>query len=288
MDDVVGQLSALAAVAGNSGKVLNMSTLVSNSPLIIDFGATDHMTFDSRQVSPLKSSSQKFISTANGSSAPVIGERPLPLTDTLNLDYVLVIPSLDYNLLSVSQITTTLLCVVIFWLDFCVFKDIRTRQTIGCGIRRGKLYHLDLVSKSSDKLRQALTMDGFEVEKQKYEIWLWHRHLGHASFGYLKKLFPSLFAKFDISSFRCEVCELAKSHHVSFPLTLNKSPIPFMIIHSDVWGPSKVTTLGGSRWFVTFIDDCTRMTWVSLMKSKGEVNLLFKKIYNMVHTQYNT
>ena len=60
-----------------------------------------------------------------------------------------------------------------------------------------------------------------------------------------------------------------------------------MIIHSDVWGPSKVTTLGGSHWFVTFIDDCTRMTWVCLMKSKSDVNLLFQKICNMIRTQYN-
>lgn len=60
-----------------------------------------------------------------------------------------------------------------------------------------------------------------------------------------------------------------------------------MVTHSDVWGPSKVSTLGGSRWFVTFTDDCTRMTWVCLMKSKDEVNLLFQKIYNMLHTQYN-
>lgn len=60
-----------------------------------------------------------------------------------------------------------------------------------------------------------------------------------------------------------------------------------MVIHSDVWGPSRVTTLGGSLWFVTFIDDCTRMTWVCLMKSKGEVNLLFQKFHKMVHTQYN-
>jgi len=168
-----------------------------------------------------------------------------------------------------------------------VFKDIRTRQTIGCGVRRGKLYYLDLVSKSSDKLRQALTVDGSEGEKKKSEIWLWHRRLGHASFGYLKKLFPSLFVKFDVSSFRCDVCELAKSHRASFPLSLNKSPVPFMVIHSDVWGPSKVTTFGGSRWFVTFIDDCTRMTWVCLMKSKSEVNLLFQFFYKMVRTQYN-
>ncbi|KAK2991709.1 hypothetical protein RJ640_014987 [Escallonia rubra] len=267
-DDVTRQHSALAATAGNGGKALNMSTLVTNNAWIIDSGATDHMTFDSRQVSTLKQSSQKFVTTANGTPTPIVGEGHLPLTSNMNLDSVLVVPSLDYNLLSVSQITTALFCVVIFWPNFCVFKDIRTRQTIGCGVRRGKLYYLDLVSNSSDKLRQALMVNDSEGEMRKSEIWLWHRRLGHASFGYLKKLFPSLFTKCDVSSFQCEVCELAKSHRVSFPLALNKSPDPFMIIHSDVWGPSKVNSLGGSRWFVTFIDDCTRMTWVQLMKSK--------------------
>ena len=81
---------------------------------------------------------------------------------------------MNYNLLLVSQITTALFCVVIFWLKFCVFKDIRTRQTIGCGVRRGKLYYLDLVSKSSDELRQALKIGGSEGKKKegKYEIWL--------------------------------------------------------------------------------------------------------------------
>ena len=104
------------------------------------------------------------------------------------------------------------------------------RQTISCGVRRGKLYYLDLVSKSSNKLRQDLTMDGSEGEKKKSEIWLWHRRLGHASFGYMKKLFPSLFVKFDVSSFHCDVCELTKIHRASFPLSLNKSPVPFMDI----------------------------------------------------------
>ena len=121
------------------------------------------------------------------------------------------------------------------------------------------------VSNSSDKLRQYLTVDGSEGEKKKSEIWLWHRLLGHASFGYLKKLFPSLFVKFDVSSFHCDVCELTKIHRASFPLSLNKSPVPFMVIHSDVWGPSKVC----------------------LMKSKSEVNLLFQNFYKMVRTQYN-
>ena len=60
-----------------------------------------------------------------------------------------------------------------------------------------------------------------------------------------------------------------------------------MIIHFDVWGPSKIPTLGGSWWFVTFIDDCTRMTWLCLMKSKFEVNLLFQKFFKIIRTQYN-
>ena len=88
-------------MAGNGSKSLNMSTLVSNSAWIIDSGATDHMMFDSRQVSSLKPSSPKFVSTTDGSPAPIIGEGSLPLTDTLNLDSVLVVPSLDYNLLLV-------------------------------------------------------------------------------------------------------------------------------------------------------------------------------------------
>ena len=60
-----------------------------------------------------------------------------------------------------------------------------------------------------------------------------------------------------------------------------------MVIHPDFWGPSKVLTLSGSHWFVTFIDDCTRMTWLCLMKTKDKVNLLFQKFHKMIETQYN-
>ena len=58
---------------------------------------------------------------------PVIGEGSLTLTNTLNLDFVLVVPSLNYDILFVSQITEALSCIVIFSPEFCVFKDILTR-----------------------------------------------------------------------------------------------------------------------------------------------------------------
>ena len=139
-------------------------------------------------------------------------------------------------MLSVSQITTTLLCVVIFLRDFCVFKDIRTRKMIGCGVRRKNMYYLEFMSNSLNKLCKSLTVDGSQGEKNKSKIQLWHRCLGHASFVYVKKLFPGLFAKFNVSSFRCGICELAKIHHASFPLSLNKSPIPFMVMQILIFG----------------------------------------------------
>ncbi|RVW35609.1 putative mitochondrial protein [Vitis vinifera] len=70
--------------------------------------------------------------------------------------------------------------------------DIQTRKTIGYGIKREKLYYLDLRSKDSNKLQQALMADGSEEEKKKSEIWLWHRRLGHASFGEYHKEIQTL------------------------------------------------------------------------------------------------
>ena len=107
--------------------ILNTFASIINNTWIIDYGAIDHMTFDSRQIPSLKHSSQKFISTANGNMTLVIGEGSLTFTDILNLNYVLVVPSLNYNILFVSQIIAALSCIVIFWLEFCVFKDIRKR-----------------------------------------------------------------------------------------------------------------------------------------------------------------
>lgn len=271
----------------NGGKVFSSTTPILHSTWIIDSGATNHMTFDDRHVTNLKLSSQNYVSTANGNSNHVVGEGKSYLTNTLHLDSVLAVPSLNYNLLSVSQLTTTLNCVAIFWPNRCKFKDIQTQQTIGYGTKRDNLYYLDLESDISTRLQQSFVVEKKGSQKRIDEIWIRHRRLRHASFGYLKRLFPGLFLNLNISTFKCEVCELSKSHRTSFPLVLNKSPVPFMVIHSDVWGPAKISTLGGLRWFVTFIDDCTRMTWLCLIKSKSEVNLLFQKFYNTIRTQYN-
>ena len=101
-------------------------------------------------------------------------------------------------------------------------------------------------------------------------------------------MFPKLFSNASLPVLKCETRELAKSHRVPFLLSLNKSSVPFTLIHSDVWGPVKVPTLNGTRWFVSFIDDYSCMTWVCLMITKQDVCSLFKQFYSMVATQYKT
>ena len=68
----------------------------------------------------------------------------------------------------------------------------------------------------------------------KQQICLWHRRLGHLSFSYMKHLFHTLLTTLSPADFRCETCILAKNHHVNFPLSSNKSHVPFDLFHSDV------------------------------------------------------
>ncbi|KAL0544472.1 hypothetical protein IC582_019588 [Cucumis melo] len=113
---------------------------------------------------------------------------------------------------------------------------------------------------------------------------LWHFRLGHLNFVYMKYLFPHLFLKIDASSLSCDVCIRTKQHRVSFSSQPYKLTQPFTFIHSDIWGPSKVTTSSGKRWFVTLIDDHTRLTWVYLITDKSEVSAIFQNFYDTIET----
>ena len=74
---------------------------------------------------------------------------------------------------------------------------------------------------------------------------------------------------------------------MTFPSSSNKSEEPFVLIHSDVWGPASIPNISSMKWFVSFINDCTRVTWLFLMKDKSDVYQLFVQFYNMIQTQFS-
>ena len=115
---------------------------------------------------------------------------------------------------------------------------------------------------------------------------LHHYRMGHPAFSTLKILFPSLFKNLDIRQFHYDVCEFAKHICAIFPASNNRCHTPFELIHSDIWGPSLIPNVSGARWFVSFIDDCTRLTWVFLLKSKYDVSDILPNFFSMIHNQF--
>lgn len=128
----------------------------------------------------------------------------------------------------------------------------------------------------------------FLSSSNKDAIWLHHFRLGHPSFAVLQIMFPSLFKGLNIRTFHCDICEYAKHTRVSFPISNKRSSSPFYLIHSDIWGPSTVPNVSGSRWFVSFIDDCTRVSWIFLLKNKSDVSTVLPKFHMMIQNQFGT
>ena len=94
---------------------------------------------------------------------------------------------------------------------------------------------------------------------------LWHRRLGHMS----KKGMKMLLSKGKLPELKsidfnmCESCILGKQKNVSFLKTSRTPKVGKLeLVHTDLWGPSPVATLGGSRYYITFIDDLGRKVCV--------------------------
>ena len=47
-------------------------------------------------------------------------------------------------------------------------------------------------------------------------------------------------------------------------------------VHSDVWGPSPVPSLGWRRYYVMFTDDFSHHTWLTTMCMKDETLAAYK------------
>jgi hypothetical protein len=69
----------------------------------------------------------------------------------------------------------------------------------------------------------------------------------------------------------CKGCALDKHAKVAFPSSEHRSRRILDLIHSDVCGPMSLTSLIGNLYYVTFIDDSSRKTWIYFMKTKDEV-----------------
>ena len=105
----------------------------------------------------------------------------------------------------------------------------------------------------------------------------WHQKLGHMSEQGMKilverKLIPGLTK---VSLPFCEHCVISKQHRLKFKTSNSRSVSVLELVHSDVW-QAPVLSLGGAKYFVSFIDDYSRRCWVYPIKKKSDVFEVFK------------
>jgi GAG-pre-integrase domain len=186
------------------------------------------------------------VQTTNGSLCPIAGVGDITCTSDLHLSSVFHVPNFTNNLLSVSQLVDDLNCVVFLSPTHVVLQKLKTGRVIGIGQQSEGLYRLKQGGEDLD-LKAYLT------ETPELELSLLHYRLGHIPFTILGKLYPNLYSRCNKTKLVCDACEFAKHTRTIYPISGNRSSSCFDIIHSDVWGPSRVASLSDARWFVTLL-----------------------------------
>ncbi|RDY11171.1 hypothetical protein CR513_04209, partial [Mucuna pruriens] len=67
----------------------------------------------------------------------------------------------------------------------------------------------------------------------------------------------------------------------------NKATKHFDLIHCDIWRSYHVRSSCGASYFLTIVDDFSRVVWVYLLVEKSEVTSILKIFCTMLVTQFN-
>ena len=183
---------------------------------------------------------------------------------------------------------------------FCYFdankfliQDWPTGKILCAGLSKDRVYPIPFISDLSSLPSLSHFKTSAFVFVKPQHLLLWHHRLGHPSsrilYSTLKNVFSSLsLSMIDEVCSSCEYCISAKMHRFHLNKTPMVTTLILEIVHSDVWGPSPITSLLGFNYYVIFVDDQTCFTWLFLLKHKSEVLSMFKNFKSMVETQHNS
>lgn len=74
----------------------------------------------------------------------------------------------------------------------------------------------------------------------------------------------------------CQSCLVAKETRKPFPHSVHwRADEALELVHVDLCGPITAVTAGGNQYYMLLIDDCTRWSFVYMLKSKDQVVEVF-------------
>ncbi|KAL0393227.1 UNVERIFIED_CONTAM: putative mitochondrial protein [Sesamum radiatum] len=249
----------------------------------IDSAASNHMTYNKGAFQTLDESFKTNVKLGDNHIVKVEGKGSVAINTrkgTRIINDVMYIPNLRTNLFSVGQMMEKGYTLH-FGGDSCTIYDNKDKTLKIAEVRmkehRCFPIHLHYMGRTA-------------MKAQEDQSWLWHRRLDHFNFQGLKILHQKKIMT-DLPQIQavkgaCEACLQGKQHKKPFPSgTSWRAKAVLELIHTDVCGPMRTPSHEQNRYFILFIDDYSRMTWVYFMREKSEVFKVFKKFKNLVEKQ---
>ena len=249
---------------------------------LVDSGASRHMTREKEQLTNYREFDKpEKVGLGDGRTVEAEGVGSVCVNMLFKvsdpkqsvLHHVLYVPKLACNLFSVRAAAVKG-NIVQFGHSRCWIRD-GNGKLHGMGSLVDKLYQLDCEPVSMENVSVA--------SEQTNEIDLWHQRLGHINGQQLKEVVQKdvvigiKIPKAANLSF-CEGCVEGKMHRKPFkPVGEIRSTRKLQLVHSDVCGPMHTESIGGRKYFVTFIDDFSRCCAVYFLRHKSEVLEKFKE-----------
>ncbi|CAN1245512.1 Retrovirus-related Pol polyprotein from transposon TNT 1-94 [Linum grandiflorum] len=214
----------------------------------------------------------------NGNLSKVVGKGDVCLETMdgarLLLRDVRHVPDMRLNLISVDKLDGEGYCHTF---NNGQWKLTKGALVVARGRKDSKLY----VTEAKISLEAANSTEIVDT------VALWHKRLGHMSEKSMvklarKKAIPGLD---QVHLERCVDCLAGKQNRVAFkssPPSRAKNVLD--LVHSDLCEADS-KSLGGARYFATFIDDHSRKTWVYVLKTKDQVLDVFKRFLALVERE---
>lgn len=249
----------------------------------VDSGASAHLTANENWVNNPCYTQGDEIVVANNNKLRVLCTGDVDIvTKTKECEFevpikgVLCVPSLTTNLLSVSQLMRNGNKVTFTESGCSIYNKIGDLVAEACVVNG--VYKLIM----PECLLAASAVSGN----------IWHRRLGHINSNYLNQMTSAvegikLDKKVDIFKSSCSTCCEGKQCRLPFNHVGSRSNEILETIHTDICGPMEVPSIGGSRYFLLYVDDYSRMIFVYFLKYKSEALARFKEFKAKVENQTN-
>ncbi|MCO5571354.1 hypothetical protein L7F22_025092 [Adiantum nelumboides] len=201
-----------------------------------------------------------YVQTGDDTTHPIAhtGDVPLPTRNGKEkyLADVLYVPNITKNLVFVGQMVEQGVRVRSNGDGLYVEEYKKNGKLVAKGKKVERMFTLNV---NMPKMNASMFAQGTSVVE---DVEIWHKRIGHANVQRLK-LMQSKELVIGLPQFRvfemqqvCAACQLGKQAKGTLPQERHVSKNLLKVIHSDVWGPTKNTSMGGCRFYVTFIDDC--------------------------------